>query len=193
MKQSELEWMKWKVDRYNEKYQNRELYERTKTRQNITLNARNLISVVLACLFDCAPKVTGYGAKYGIKLKRVVKSKASGKLSKYRYHIIIGSEAGAKNHQFKDAPYIAWQNEPRYHDYSGGKKGKIMGGGYYEGWVEKGIAKANNELRKQGAFVLISGPFVVGKYPSGGTAGYLIEVSLLFYEQFKDKMGGNNI
>lgn len=161
-----------KLENYIAKHGDREVYERTKTRANLMVSARKIIADILECLQKECPHVTGYGAHFGIRLKRVVKP--NGKASKLIYDIIIGSERTAKGGQLKDAPYIAIQNIWEY----------------YPNWINSGIERAREKISDSGIWVQIYDPIVIAKYDrknggtksKGGVAGYRVRVNMMYTE-----------
>lgn len=172
------------LEKYIEKHNGRMTYARIKTRTNISLKHRYILSHIVGTLQMYAPKQTGYGANHGIKLKRHVANKVTGRISKLVYDIIIGSEKDARNHQLKDAPYIAWQNDPHWPD---ARTGKIKDGGPHETWIQNAIKSMTLEFAKDGIYVQLDGPHVISHYKTGGHAGYLILVSFLIQDIHEKK------
>lgn len=171
---SEIKMQSREVENYLNRHNGRELYERVRTRQNLTKRARIILSEILEQLFKEAPKKTGYGKRFGIRLKRVSVSKTSRKKSKSVYDIIIGSEFDAYNHQITDAPYIAWHNNPHYVDK---ETGQVYKGGTWEGWVDSAIYNIKQKFKSNGILVLIN-KSVISNYPTGGVSGYRIRINM---------------
>ena len=172
------------LEKYIEKHNGRMTYERTKTRMNISLAHRYVLAQIIGTLQMYAPRQTGYGANHGIKLKRHIANETTGRVSKYIYDIIIGSEKDARSHQLRDAPYIAWQNFPHWPD---ARNVKIKEGGPWETWVQNAIKSLSVEFAKDKIYVQLEGPHVIANYKTGGHAGYLIKVSFLINEIYESK------
>jgi hypothetical protein len=171
---SEIRYQQREVQNYLIKHNGRELYERVRTRQNLTKRARVILSEVLEQLFREAPVRTGYGKRFGIRLKRVSVSATSRRRSQSVYDIIIGSEFDASNHQLRDAPYMAWHNRPHYFDKN---TGNTYSGGTWEGWVDLAIYNIKQKFKENGILVLIN-KSVISNYPAGGVSGYRIRINM---------------
>jgi hypothetical protein len=159
-----------RLENYIERHGDRMTYERTKTRMNLMLASKMVLADIIGCLQFRCPRETGYGAQFGIRLKRV--SKPNGKSSKLFYDIIIGTEYTAKGGQLKNAPYIAiqniWEHDP--------------------GWIESALSDARAKIKSTGLWVQIYDPIVIAKYnrknggtkSKGGVAGYRVRVNMMY-------------
>lgn len=153
------------------RYPNKEAYSNAKQKQTAENVSSDVLEDILKILKKHCPKVTGYGANHGFKIKEVVVGK---KASKYLFDIIVGSEHSAKGGQMESAPYIAIQNIWEY----------------YTGWLESALVEARAYFRKNGMWVQIYAPAIQSKYDRksasprdvGGISGYRVRVSLLEFE-----------
>lgn len=168
-----------KLDAYIERHEGRWTYQRTKTRMNLTVLSRAILSEIVGCFQYRAPVDTGYGAQVGIRIKRV--TQPNGKSSRLIYDIIIGTEHPARGGQLKDAPYIAIQNVWDYH----------------MGWINDAISDARGKMRQYDLLVQIYDPVVISKYirksagarSKGGVSGYRVRVSFLAYDAHERNRG----
>ena len=169
-KLSKIKYQERAVENYKTRHNNRELYDRVKTRQNLMLNSREILSIILKCLQEACPVETGYGQKFGIRLKRVTTPR--GKSSKLFYDIIIGSELPANAGQIHNAPYIAIQNIWEYNT----------------DWIGKALYKARNIMVANSVLVQIYNPLIISKYnrksagprDAGGVSGYKIRINMMY-------------
>ena len=148
-------------DKYLERHNGRELYDRVKTRQNIRMVAREALNVTLECLYKRAPKETGYGRSAGIRYKQRKRN---------IFDIIIGTENSAKSGQIQGAPYMALQNVPNID----------TGTGRNEGWIQDGLWDARRTFKRYKVNILVGNPHILSTYiTKGGTtppSGYTIEI-----------------
>lgn len=160
------------LDNYIDKYSDRMTYQRTRTRVNLSLLSKNVMSEILGCFQFRCPVETGYGSQFGIRIKRV--KTLSGKASKLIYDIIIGTEQPAKGGQIRNAPYIAIQNITDN-----------------EGWIDYAISDAKWKISKMNIGVQIYDATIISKYirksasnprSKGGVSGYRVRVSFIPYE-----------
>lgn len=143
------------LEKYQERHNGREAYDRVKTRQNIKSYTRQAMSIILEEFYNNAPVETGYGRSAGIRYKRD---------SSNLFHIIVGSEKNARSGQINNAPYMAIQN---VWDYN-------------QGWIQDAIRSAKNKLRKYGIHIIIDNPHIISNYitksGSAPPSGYSIKV-----------------
>lgn len=154
-------------DRYLERHNGREVYDRVKNRQNIRMVAREALNVTLECLYKRAPKETGYGRSAGIRYKQ---RELNGERLRNLFDIIIGTETTAHSGQIQGAPYMALQNVPN-HD---------TGTGRNEGWIQDGLWDARRKFKQYGVYILVGNPNILSTYTTkGGTtppSGYKISI-----------------
>lgn len=159
------------LEKYYEKHNNKDVFERVAIRQNIRSVAKGMMSSIMQCYFSKAPVETGYGRSAGIRYTQEDRPVASlgGRRKRYRGHftIIIGSEKPAHGGEtFPHAPYMAIQN--------------ILPSN--EGWINEATHKARGRIKSYGfaKYMYINNPLMTAHYiTNNGTnrpSGYKIGV-----------------
>ena len=100
------------AERYLEKYNGKELYERVLQDKRMNETARQGLSILLQELRNFCPRETGYGQLVGIRYKSFVgrnKQKLKYQTS-LEYNIFVGAEHDVKNHELFKAPYVAYHS-----------------------------------------------------------------------------------
>lgn len=148
-------------DKYLNRHNGREVYDRVKTRQNIRMVAREALNVTLECLYKRAPKETGYGRSAGIRYKQRERN---------IFDIIIGTETTAHSGQIQGAPYMALQNVPN----------PKTGTGRNEGWIQDGLWDARRTFKRYKVNILVGNPNTLSTYATKGgsspPSGYTINI-----------------
>jgi hypothetical protein len=154
-------------DKYLNRHNGREVYDRVKTRQNIRMVAREALNVTLECLYKRAPKETGYGRSAGIRYKQ---RELNGERLRNLFDIIIGTETSAHSGQIQGAPYMALQNVPN----------PQTGTGRNEGWIQDGLWDARRTFKRYKVNILVGNPNMLSTYTTKGgsspPSGYIINI-----------------